>query len=53
MLARRIVEVRDEVLRQKQQDERAGLDARIDSVMAAGDAMTRTVWDALGRTETP
>jgi hypothetical protein len=53
LLARRIAEVRDEVLRQKAQDERAELDARIETVMAEGDAMTRTVWDALGRTERP
>lgn len=50
MLARRIAEVRDEVLRLKAAKQRDQVDRRIDTVMAAGDAMTRTVYDALGRT---
>jgi hypothetical protein len=49
MLARRIAEVRDEVLRTKREEERSQLDRRIDTVMAQGDAMTHTVYDALGR----
>jgi len=50
LLARRIAEVRDEVLRTQEEDADAALDRRIDTVMAEGDAMTRTVYDALGRT---
>lgn len=53
MLARRIAEVRDEVLRQREEDERSSVDRRIETVMAEGDAISRTVWDALGRTERP
>ncbi|MGE4164288.1 MAG: hypothetical protein AB7G23_21435 [Vicinamibacterales bacterium] len=50
MLARRIAEVRDEVIRAREEDERSALDRRIETVMAEGDAMTKTVYDALGRT---
>ena len=51
MLARRIVEVRDEVLRLRRESERDQVDERIDTVMAQGDSLSRSVWDALGRQE--
>lgn len=50
MLARRIEEVRREALRQYEAERRSSIDERIDRVMADGDAVSRSVWDALGPT---
>jgi hypothetical protein len=49
LLERRIVEVRDEVLRQQEADAERMKDERIDRALADGDAVSRSVWGALGR----